>query len=83
MGKSKLDRRGRVTLPRDIRAEFGLKAGEEVRIERDERGILIRPLTTKEKFVRELEGCITEANQVEKIEPSKLKGIWGLEHAHD
>lgn len=82
MGKSKIDERGRITLPLKLREALGLRPGQEVRIERNESGILLRHAITKEKFLEELEGCITEANQAEKISPLKLKEIWGAGHAH-
>jgi hypothetical protein len=31
---------------------------------------------SRDDFVRELEGCITERNQQAKISPEKLKEMW-------
>lgn len=76
MGISKIDELGMITLPQDIREELGLRPGQELQIDKDKRGILLRPLITKEEFTKELEGCITQTNQAEKISPVKLKDIW-------
>ncbi len=83
MGKIRVDERGRVTLPGALRAEIGLYPGKEVNVERTGKGVLIRPVVSKKAFIRGLEGCITEKNQAEKLDPLKLKKIWGSFHAHD
>jgi len=77
MGKTKIDDRGRVTLPASMREEAGLTPGKDVKIEKTDKGILIKPLITKEDFLKELEGCITEKNQAERLSPLELKKIWG------
>lgn len=83
MGITKIDERGRITLPQRLREELGLRRGQEIRVDKNERGILLKPLVTKEEFIKELEGCITQANQAEEISPGGLKYIWGVKHAHD
>ncbi|MEE8400673.1 MAG: AbrB/MazE/SpoVT family DNA-binding domain-containing protein [Candidatus Hydrothermarchaeaceae archaeon] len=83
MGKIKVDERGRVTLPGALREEMGLYPGKEVNVERAGKGVLLKPVVSKKVFLQSLEGCITEKNQAEKLDPSKLKEIWGVFHAHD
>jgi AbrB family looped-hinge helix DNA binding protein len=83
MGKAKVDDRGRLTLPVDIRDKLGLVPGTEVNVLETDRGVLIQSRVTKEEFIQELKGCITEQNQVQTIEPLDLKKIWGVSHAHD
>lgn len=83
MGKIKVDERGRITLPGDIREELGLKPGTEVNIQKSGKGIIIKPQVTKEDLIEGLKGCITEKNQAQKIDPLELKNIWGMAHAHD
>lgn len=83
MGKTKIDERGRVTLPSSIREELGLYPGKEVNVEKSGKGVMIRPVISKEVFVGSLEGCITENNQAQKLDPMELKRIWGFIHAHD
>ncbi len=83
MGKTRIDERGRVTLPGYIREEMGLYPGKEVNLEKAGKGVLIRPVVSKEVFVQSLEGCITEKNQAEKLDPLALTRIWGAFHAHD
>lgn len=83
MGKTRVDERGRVTLPGALREEMGLYPGKEVNVEKARKGVLIRPVVSKKAFIQSLEGCITEKNQAEKLDPLKLKKIWGPLHAHD
>lgn len=83
MGKTKIDSRGRVTLPGALREEMGLTPGKEVRVEKTGKGILINPVISKEEFLQSLEGCITEKNQAERLSPLELKDIWGPKLARD
>ncbi len=83
MGKTRVDERGRVTLPGALREELGLYPGKEVNVERAGKGAFIRPVVSKKAFIQGLEGCVTEKNHAEKLDPLKLKNIWGSDHAHD
>jgi AbrB family looped-hinge helix DNA binding protein len=83
MGKVRIDERGRITLPGVLREEMGLYPGKEVSVEKTEKGVLIRPVVSKEVFVQHLEGCITEKNQAQKLDPLELKKMWSPFHAHD
>lgn len=80
---TKIDERGRVTIPQEVREALGLKPDEKLVIERSEEGILLRPQMSEKEFREKLEGCITEANQVLRLSPERLKEIWGVGHAHD
>jgi len=79
---TKIDERGRATIPQEIRKSLRLKPGQELVVERRAGGIILRPQMNEMEFIKELEGCITEANQVSKLSPMKLKEIWGAGHAH-
>lgn len=82
VGITKIDKRGRATIPQEIREDCGLKPGQELLVEKRTEGIILRPLMSRDDFVRELEGCITETNQQAKISPEKLKEIWEVGHSH-
>ena len=79
-----VDERGRVTLPQDIREAAGLTPGREVRIERTPDGVLLRPALSKEEIVAKLEGA-ADSSKVpgKRIDPLRLKEIWGAFHDHD
>ncbi|WP_256301761.1 AbrB/MazE/SpoVT family DNA-binding domain-containing protein [Haloarchaeobius salinus] len=42
---TRITRKGQVTIPKDLRAEFGLEEGDEVRWEKAEDGIRVRKAT--------------------------------------
>ncbi len=83
MGKIRVDGRGRITLPCEIRDAVGLAPGMEVTVQKTEKGILVRPGISKEDFIKGLKSCITKKNQAAPVNPLKLKKIWGVRHAHD
>ena len=73
MGKSELDERGRVTIPKEIRDKAGLKSGDKLRLTADKDKVTIEKEVSIEKFIGELKGCITVPGE---IDPLKLKEIW-------
>ena len=79
-----VDDRGRITLPQEMRDALGLQPGKEVRVERVENGIVIRRAISKEEFIEKLEGCVDSSKVAGKrIDPLKIKDIWGAFHDHD
>lgn len=78
-----VDERGRITLPQDLREELGIRPGHEVRVERTERGILVRRASTREEFIEALEGCFDSRKTGVPVDPLKAKEIWGAFHDHD
>ncbi len=80
---TRIDERGRVTIPKEIREALGLKTDEKLLIERIGKKIILRPRISEKEFREKLEGCITETNQVSRFSPERLKEIWGVRHDHD
>lgn len=78
-----VDDRGRVTLPQDLRDAMGIRPGQEVRVERTERGILVRKASTPDEFRAALEGCFDSRRTGIPVDPLKAKDIWGAAHDHD
>ncbi len=72
MGKSVIEERGRVLIPKDIREELKLKPGQHVIVEKGKNCITIRPATDPKQFSSELRGCIKKS----KINPRDIKNIW-------
>ena len=78
-----VDDRGRITLPQELRDELGIRPGQEVEVERTERGILLRTHATPEEFIERLEGCFDSRKTGIPLDPLKAKDIWGAFHDHD
>ena len=73
MGKSEMDERGRVTIPKDIREKAGLKSGDRLWLTAEKDRVTIEKVVNLEKFIEELKGCITVRGDTD---PLKLKEIW-------
>jgi len=70
-----IDDRGRILIPKEIRDALGLHPGSGARLEIEKDRLIITPPVSQEKFIEEMEGFITEGEA--KIDPLKLKEIWG------
>ncbi len=73
MGKSEMDERGRITIPKEIRDKAGLKSGDELWITVGKDKVTIEEVVNLEKFIEELKGCITVQGD---FDPMQLKEIW-------
>jgi AbrB family looped-hinge helix DNA binding protein len=80
MGISRIDGRGRVTLPEKLRRELALHPGDPVLVEKAEESIVVRRVRSKKDVSRKLRGIITAENAVKKMEPMELKRLL---HASD
>lgn len=76
--KLKVDERGRVTLPAEVREALGVIQNSEVAAEEREEGLLLYRKITPEEFLREtmeLQGKI-KATKVKREDALKAKEIW-------
>jgi AbrB family looped-hinge helix DNA binding protein len=75
-----IDDRGRVLIPKELRAQAGIEAGQEVRVEIDEGGNLaIQPVLPADEFLEAMGGAIDEDTRregAEPIDPLELKRMW-------
>ena len=78
---TRITRKGRVTIPKSLREEFGLEVGDEIRWQVDEDGIKVRKATQsagrgmlvdaditekkREEMAAEMEASIRERRQIE------------------
>lgn len=58
----KLTQKGQVTIPKEMRARYGLKRGSEVEFEAADGGVLIRPATHRQaermaSAIASVQGC--------------------------
>ncbi len=75
----RIDRKGRVTIPKEIRDRLDIDPGEPVRIELQGGDIVIRREVDRSDAVDALEGCINEETRrsaAEEITPDDLKRDW-------
>ena len=71
MIKAKLEG-DRLPLPKNIIQKAGLWDGDEVEVRLEDGKVVIRPITTKARFIKELKGCVESS----KIDPLEVKRIW-------
>lgn len=69
-----VDDRGRILIPKEIRERIGLQPGSGARLEVEDDRLIITPPLSPEKFIQQMQGCITEGEP--SIEPLRLKEIW-------
>jgi antitoxin component of MazEF toxin-antitoxin module len=62
----------RLPLPKNIIQKAGLNDGDEVEVRLEDGKVVIRPITTKARFIEELRGCVESS----KIDPLEVKRIW-------
>ncbi len=76
-GKTSIDDRGRVTLPKEIRRKLDLKKDQNLTVELRNKEIVLKPALQMEEFMSQLRGCVKGS----RLKPSELKEIWGVTHA--
>lgn len=75
----RVDEKGRVTIPQDIRERLGLDPGEEVTVAAAGGQVVIRPKVSRDAAVETLRGCVdadTRAADAERPTPAALKADW-------
>lgn len=73
MGKTEIDDRGRITIPREDREAAGLQPGDRVRVRASRGCLTLEKAVDLETFIAELRGCITVRGD---LDPLRLKEIW-------
>ena len=76
MGSSRIDDRGRVTLPQELRDELALAPGDVVTIEKAADGVVLRRVRSKKELWQKLQGVITAKNALGKLDPMELKRLF-------
>lgn len=71
-----VDERGRVLVPKDLRAQFGLEPGCPVVIEADADGIKLRRAIPRKEALDRLAGIIPKSAGRPAIDPLDAKRIW-------
>lgn len=73
-----VDERGRILVPKDLRAQFGLEPGCPVVIEADTDGIKLRRAIPRQEALGRLAGIIPRKAETPPIDPLDAKRIWEL-----
>lgn len=71
-----VDERGRVLVPKDLRAQFGLEPGCPVIIEADADGIKLRRAIPRKEALDRLAGVIPKTAGRPPIDPLEAKRMW-------
>jgi len=84
--KLRLDRSGRVVLPKPLRRRLGLRAGSTLEAKESTEGILLRPITRRPSLV-EKDGFLVHTGEIsrsfdwqqlsEDLEEERLRDIFG------
>lgn len=77
---TKVDDRGRVVIPKELREQAGIGPGQDVRVELDEDGrLVIQPVLSAAEFLDRMVGAVNEETRkedAEPIDPLELKKMW-------
>lgn len=77
MTQTVVDQRGRVLTPEDVRESTGLDQGTVVRVERQEEGIVIRPIRRIRRTWKQLCGLTPKrTGRPEWPTAEEIKSIW-------
>ena len=60
--EARIDKKGRIVIPRHLREALGLREGAKVRLALEEGRIVVMRPVTPERFIHEMEGCVKEAH---------------------
>jgi AbrB family looped-hinge helix DNA binding protein len=74
----RLDEKGRLTLPKELRESLGLEPGQEVRLSVEGGGVVVRPRVSREEFAEEMVGCVNEETRrddAEDVDPFDPLGL--------
>lgn len=73
---SLVDERGRILVPKDLRAQFGLEPGCPVIVEADGDGIRLRRAIPRQEALDRLAGVIPKTAGRSRIDPLDAKRVW-------
>lgn len=71
-----VDERGRILVPKDLRAQFGLEQGCPVIVEAEADGIKLRRAMPRKEALDRLAGVIPRSARRLPMDPLSLKRIW-------
>ena len=78
VGITTVEKRGRVTIPKEIRRALKLREGKRLHVEVEGDRIVMRPTVDWETWNREMIGCIKTPLTDPELDPLKAKRIWKM-----
>lgn len=75
----RVDEKGRITIPQEIRETLQIDPGEEVAVEIEGGRVVISPRISRSAVVDRLGGCVdadSRAPDAEPVDPAELKDDW-------
>jgi AbrB family looped-hinge helix DNA binding protein len=80
MGETtRIDDKGRVTVPKQIRERLNLRPNQDLYVELREREIVLKLAPTVKEFASSLKGCVSGPT----MDPLELKKMWDVSNATD
>ena len=76
MGEAKIDERGRIVIPNELREELNLRPEQRLKITTKGNELVLSPEVGADEFIARLKGCVRGST----IRPEDLKTIWGVSH---
>jgi len=78
MATIRVDERGRITIPGEMRESLGIGPDTQLVIEKKGPALVISKELTPDEFIREARGLQEEirASKSESVEPLKVKEVW-------
>ena len=79
VSSAKVDSKGRILLPPDLRSELDLEPGDSVSLKRTRVGLIVTPARKRDylsKFRELIETPPKRTGKPENWKPSKMKKIW-------
>lgn len=76
MRESKVDEKGRIQLPKDIRKSVKLGVGDRVRLTVQGKRVIVSAPVGPREFSEKMRGFIRRGSRIRKSDPMKLKKIW-------
>ncbi len=73
-----VDERGRILVPKDLRAQFGLEPGCPVIVEAEADGIRLRRAMPRKEALDRLAGAIPKSAGRPPLDPLGAKWIWEI-----
>ena len=74
----RIDEKGRITIPKELRKRLGIEPGDRVSIDVRNEEIVVKPAISRTRAIALLEGCITEATtrkdatEIDPMDPLRL-----------